>query len=135
MVLAEPFPAVFLRIESEQPVWRALVSEMFCLVELDDVKRIDVRRIPIEEPAIGVVIVKELRIPWTGLHRVGFCEYAIGLGLSRHREPWEQGIVNLDATRRRLCQHENRQRGSGTWKNEDRVAHCEHSRCNDVRQR
>src|SRR5256714_3439946 len=97
MVLTESLPSVFLRIETEQPVRCPFVCEMLRLIELDDVEWIDVRRVPIEKPALGVRIVEELGIPWTWLHRVRLCKCALRLVLARHPQPWQQAIVKLDA--------------------------------------
>ena len=107
MVHAETFPSVLLRIETEQPPRRPLIVEMLGLIELDHVQRIHIRRIPVKEPTVRLRIVKERGIPWTRLHRVWLGERA-GFVLARHRQPRKKAIVELDAPRRRLREHENR---------------------------
>src|SRR3954467_2772790 len=75
VILTETLPTVPLRIEAEQPAWCSLIRELFALIELDDVERIGVRRVPIEKPAFRRRILEELGIPGTRLHRIGFGEH------------------------------------------------------------
>src|SRR5206468_6581142 len=90
VVLTETFPTVLIRIETKQPARSSFVREPFVFIELDDVKGIDVRRVPIEEPTVRRRIVEERRVPRTWLHRVRFRERTRWLLVSRHRQPWKQ---------------------------------------------
>src|SRR5687768_6058848 len=134
MVLAKSFPAMAFGLETEQPLRRSLVGETVGLVELDDMKRIRVGRIPVQKPALRVAVVKELGIPWTGLHRVRLCERARFI-LARHGQPGQQTIVEFHTTLCRLREHENRKRARRAWQQVNSVPHCQHCRCNDIRDR
>ena len=134
MVLAEPLPPVLLGLETEQPFRRSPVGELLGLVELDDMQRISVRGVPIEEPAVRVRIVKERGVPGTGLHRVRLGEH-VGLACARQRQRGEQPIVEFHASGRRLGEHQDRQRRGRRRQEIDGVPHGQRGRCHDVGQR
>ena len=134
MILAKPLPTVELGLQAEQPLRRSFVCEALTLVELDRVQRIGIRRIPVQEPAIGVGIVEELRIPGARLNGIGFREDVCFLR-PRQRQPGQQAIVELDAAAGRLREHQDRERARRTRQEVDRVAHRQDGWRHHVQQR
>ena len=136
VILSEPLPPVFLRVETKEPAWRSLVRELLALIQLDDVEGVDVRRIPVQEPSIQSRIIEERRIPRARLHRIGFCNLVGSrLVLTSHRQPWQQTIVEFHFPRCRLCQHQDRQWRRRTRQQINRIAHRQCGGCDDVGQR
>jgi hypothetical protein len=131
MIASESLPAVQLGVQGEQRLGLALVREMPLLVELDSVERIDVRRSPIQEPAIAIGIVEDRRIPRAGRDGVRRPRRrrADGHRAWKRRKP---AIVELEPPRRRCRRKEDRARLEGRLHQIHRVAHRERRRCDDV---
>ena len=134
MVPAEALPAVIRRIQAEEPTGRSFIYKPAAFIELDRMQRIGVGRVPIQKPAVGVGIVKELRIPRARLNGVGLGQH-VRLLRARHWQPGQEAIVELHASARCVREHENGHRTRRAGEEIDRVSHREYRRCDDVEQR
>ena len=91
MIPTESLPPMLRRLETKEPLRRALVDQVLALVQLDAVQRIRIRRIPVQKPAFRVRIVKELRVPRPGCTESGLAS----VSPSRSRASGSGGIRRL----------------------------------------
>src|SRR6185369_9200223 len=66
VVFSEALPAMQFGMKRDHFYRRPAIRELIGVIQLDAVKRIQIRRAKIHEPAIGIVVVENRRIPGSG---------------------------------------------------------------------